>query len=107
MQSTAPSGRALPAQLTRKGSALLRRAEAAVLEVGLGGRLDSTNVCLPLLSVLTSISYDHTRILGDRLAGIAREKAGIVKPDRPVVSGATVPEARAVIGHPLPRTLAD
>jgi dihydrofolate synthase/folylpolyglutamate synthase len=74
-----------------------RRAGAAVLEVGLGGRLDSTNVCQPVLSVITSISYDHTAVLGDRLASIAREKAGIVKPGRPVLSGATVPEARAVI----------
>jgi dihydrofolate synthase/folylpolyglutamate synthase len=74
-----------------------RRVDAAVVEVGLGGRLDSTNVCLPALAVITSISHDHTRILGDRLASIAREKAGIVKPGRPVVSGVTVPEARAVI----------
>ncbi len=74
-----------------------RRCEAAVLEVGLGGRLDSTNVCTPAVSVITSISFDHTAILGDRLAQIAREKAGIVKPGRPVVSGVTAPEARAVI----------
>jgi dihydrofolate synthase/folylpolyglutamate synthase len=74
-----------------------RRVDAAVIEVGLGGRLDSTNVCLPVLAVITSISFDHTHILGDRLASIAREKAGIIKPGRPVVSGATVPEARAVI----------
>jgi dihydrofolate synthase/folylpolyglutamate synthase len=74
-----------------------RQVGVALLEVGLGGRLDSTNICLPLLSVITSISYDHTRILGNRLHQIAREKAGIVKPRRPVVSGAVVPEARAVI----------
>jgi dihydrofolate synthase/folylpolyglutamate synthase len=74
-----------------------RRVEAAVLEVGLGGRLDSTNVCRPIVSVITSISYDHTNLLGDRLASIAAEKAGIIKPGRPVVSGATVPEARTVI----------
>jgi dihydrofolate synthase/folylpolyglutamate synthase len=74
-----------------------RRVEAAVVEVGLGGRLDSTNVCRPLVSVITSISLDHTRILGNRLASIAREKAGIVKVGLPVVSGATHPEARAVI----------
>jgi dihydrofolate synthase / folylpolyglutamate synthase len=74
-----------------------RRADAVVLEVGLGGRLDSTNVCLPALAVITSISLDHVRILGDKLASIAREKAGIVKPGRPVVSGATAPEAREVI----------
>jgi dihydrofolate synthase/folylpolyglutamate synthase len=74
-----------------------RRVDAAILEVGLGGRLDATNVCLPAVSVITSISYDHTLLLGDRLASIAREKAGIVKPRRPAISGATAPEARAVI----------
>ena len=74
-----------------------RRVDAAVLEVGLGGRLDSTNVCLPAVALITSISLDHTDLLGDRLAAIAREKAGIVKPRRPAVSGATSPEARAVI----------
>lgn len=71
--------------------------DAAVLEVGLGGRLDSTNVCLPRLAIITCISHDHTRILGDRLAQIAWEKAGIIKPGRPVVSGVGVPEAREVI----------
>jgi dihydrofolate synthase/folylpolyglutamate synthase len=74
-----------------------RRADITVLEVGLGGRFDSTNVCSPLLSVITSISFDHTRQLGNRLASIAMEKAGIIKPGRPVVSGATVPEAAEVI----------
>ena len=74
-----------------------RRVEAAVLEVGLGGRLDSTNVCRPVVALITSISFDHTNLLGDRLASIAREKAGIIKPGRPAISGATVPEARAVI----------
>jgi dihydrofolate synthase/folylpolyglutamate synthase len=74
-----------------------RRADIAVIEVGLGGRLDSTNVCRPLVAVITSISYDHTQMLGSKLASIAAEKAGIVKPGVPVVSGATVPEAREVI----------
>jgi dihydrofolate synthase/folylpolyglutamate synthase len=74
-----------------------RRADAAVIEVGLGGRFDSTNVCRPALAVITSISLDHTQQLGDRVASIAAEKAGIIKPGRPVVSGATAPEARAVI----------
>jgi dihydrofolate synthase/folylpolyglutamate synthase len=74
-----------------------RGVEIAVIEVGLGGRLDSTNVCDPLVAVLTSISFDHTKLLGNRLASIAREKAGIVKPHRPVVSGVLAPEARAVI----------
>lgn len=71
--------------------------EIVVLEVGLGGRFDSTNVCLPLVSVITSISFDHMQQLGPTLASIAREKAGIIKPGRPTISGVTSPEARAVI----------
>ena len=74
-----------------------RRVAAAVLEVGLGGRLDSTNVCLPRVSVITSISLDHTQQLGDTLELIAREKAGIIKPGVPVVSGVRGEGARAVI----------
>src|SRR5207237_3011263 len=74
-----------------------RRVDVAVVEVGLGGRFDSTNVCTPLLSVITSISYDHTKILGETLAKIAFEKAGILKPGVPAVSGAATPEAREVI----------
>jgi dihydrofolate synthase/folylpolyglutamate synthase len=74
-----------------------RRCDAAVLEVGLGGRFDSTNVCTPAVALIASISFDHTKQLGDRLASIAFEKAGIVKPGRPAVSGATAPEAREVI----------
>ncbi len=64
-----------------------RGAEIAVLEVGLGGRLDATNVCRPLVCVITNISRDHTNILGSTLAQIAREKAGIVKTGVPVLSG--------------------
>jgi dihydrofolate synthase/folylpolyglutamate synthase len=71
--------------------------DVAVIEVGLGGRFDSTNVCQPLVSVITSISFDHTQQLGNRLDSIAMEKAGIVKLGRPTVSGATAPEARPVI----------
>jgi dihydrofolate synthase/folylpolyglutamate synthase len=71
--------------------------DLAVMEVGLGGRFDSTNVCTPLLSVITSISFDHMDQLGNRLAQITREKAGIIKRGRPIVSGATPEEARAVI----------
>jgi dihydrofolate synthase/folylpolyglutamate synthase len=74
-----------------------RRVDAAVVEVGLGGRFDSTNVCRPSVALITSISFDHMQQLGNRLASIAMEKAGIVKPGRPVISGATAPEARAVI----------
>lgn len=72
---------------------------AVVLEVGLGGRLDSTNVCLPAVSVVTSISLDHTKQLGDTLAAIAGEKAGIVKPGVPVVTGVTEDEPREVIAR--------
>jgi dihydrofolate synthase/folylpolyglutamate synthase len=74
-----------------------RQAEIAVLEVGMGGRLDATNVCRPLVSVITTISRDHTRQLGSRLEQIAREKAGIVKPHVPVVSGVTGEPAHSVI----------
>ncbi len=74
-----------------------RGVDVAVLEVGLGGRLDSTNVCQPLVSVITSISYDHCRQLGGTLAEIAGEKAGIIRSGVPVISGAVQPEARAAI----------
>lgn len=73
------------------------RVDFAVVEVGLGGRFDSTNVCDPILSIITSISYDHTQMLGDTLAKIAFEKAGIIKPGRPTISGVRNPEARQVI----------
>lgn len=68
-----------------------------VAEVGLGGRLDATNVVEPLLSVITSISYDHVNVLGNTLSEIAREKAGIIKQGRPVVLAPQVHEARQVI----------
>jgi dihydrofolate synthase/folylpolyglutamate synthase len=74
-----------------------RACEAAVVEVGLGGRLDSTNVCTPVVSVITSISHDHVRVLGSTLGQIAREKAGIIKPGRPVISGEVKAEPAAVI----------
>jgi dihydrofolate synthase/folylpolyglutamate synthase len=76
---------------------LRRQVDVAVLEVGLGGRFDATNVCDPALSIITSISFDHTQQLGNTLARIAFEKAGIIKPGRPVISGVTAPEARPVI----------
>ncbi|HUF39440.1 MAG TPA: folylpolyglutamate synthase/dihydrofolate synthase family protein [Anaerolineales bacterium] len=72
-------------------------ADAAVVEVGLGGRLDATNVVTPLVSVITSISYDHTQILGETLGEIAGEKAGIIKPGVPVVSAPQKPEALGAI----------
>ncbi|MFN7732807.1 MAG: bifunctional folylpolyglutamate synthase/dihydrofolate synthase [Pirellula sp.] len=68
-----------------------------VIEVGLGGRLDSTNVCDPILSIITSISYDHQQQLGATLDKIAFEKAGIIKPGVPVIHGARAPLARDVI----------
>lgn len=69
-----------------------------LLEVGMGGRLDSTNVISqPVLSVITPISLDHTRMLGDHLAAIAAEKGGIVKPHCPAVLGPQQPEAQAVL----------
>lgn len=74
-----------------------RRVDLAILEVGLGGRFDSTNVCEPMLSIITSISFDHTQILGDTLGKIAFEKAGVIKPGRPTISGVRNPEARGVI----------
>ncbi|WP_028584444.1 bifunctional folylpolyglutamate synthase/dihydrofolate synthase [Desulfogranum mediterraneum] len=74
-----------------------RGVDIAVVETGLGGRLDATNVLSPLVSVLTNIALDHQQHLGDTLAEIAREKAGIVKPGTPVVSGVLEPEAREVI----------
>jgi dihydrofolate synthase/folylpolyglutamate synthase len=76
-----------------------RQTDAVVLEVGLGGRLDSTNVCFPVVCVITSISFDHTRQLGNTLALIAREKAGIIKPGVPVVCGVTAPEPQTVIAE--------
>lgn len=69
----------------------------AVVEVGMGGRLDSTNVVLPEVSVITSISRDHMRQLGDTLEKIAAEKAGIIKPMRPVVVGKVTDSVRKVI----------
>jgi dihydrofolate synthase / folylpolyglutamate synthase len=71
--------------------------DAMVIEVGLGGRLDSTNVCWPTLSIITSISYDHQQQLGNTLAEIASEKAGIIKPGVPVICGVTHEEPQTVI----------
>jgi len=73
--------------------------QIAVVEVGMGGRLDSTNVCDPLVSVITNISLDHTRQLGNTLASIATEKAGIIKPGVPVVSGVVPTEPRDAIAR--------
>ena len=71
--------------------------DLVVLEVGLGGRLDSTNVCRPVATAIVSISHDHGQILGDGLDAIATEKAGIIKDAVPVVTGPLPPEAAAVV----------
>ncbi len=73
--------------------------DIAVIEVGLGGRLDSTNIITPILSVITNISMDHTQFLGSTLAQIATEKAGIIKPGVPVVVGETVASTRPVFAR--------
>lgn len=70
-----------------------QKVDVAVIEVGLGGRLDATNVLSPLLSVITNISLEHTQMLGDSIAKIAAEKAGIIKPKTPVVIGEFNPES--------------
>ena len=74
-----------------------QNAGAAVIEVGLGGRLDATNVITPRVSVITSLSYDHTAVLGETLTLIAGEKAGIIKPGVPVVSSPQQEEALRVL----------
>jgi dihydrofolate synthase/folylpolyglutamate synthase len=74
-----------------------RGVDVAVLETGLGGRLDASNVCFPAVTAITSIDLDHTKTLGPDLASIAAEKAGILKPGVPVVLGPLEPEARDVI----------
>ena len=71
----------------------------AVVETGMGGRLDATNILVPMVSVITRIAMDHTQYLGDTLEKIAAEKAGIVKPGRPVVAAAMPDEALAVVAE--------
>lgn len=70
--------------------------DIAVIEVGLGGRLDCTNIINPILSVITNISLDHTQFLGNTLAKIASEKAGIIKETTPIIIGEDLPETRPV-----------
>ena len=72
------------------------KVDVAVIEVGLGGRLDCTNIITPDVSIITNISFDHVQFLGDTLAKIASEKAGIIKPNIPVVIGETTPETKPV-----------
>lgn len=73
-----------------------KRVDIAVIEVGLGGRLDCTNIITPILSVITNISYDHMQQLGNSLEQIAMEKAGIIKKGVPVVIGETTPETKGI-----------
>jgi dihydrofolate synthase/folylpolyglutamate synthase len=73
--------------------------DVAVIEVGLGGRLDSTNIITPILSVITNISFDHTSILGNTLEKIAFEKAGIIKKGIPIVIGETQPETENIFNE--------
>ena len=69
------------------------KVDLAVIETGLGGRLDATNLCEPIVSMITSVSYDHMDMLGDTISAIATEKAGIIRRHCPVISAATHPEA--------------
>ena len=73
-----------------------RNVDIAVVEVGLGGRLDCTNIITPILSIITNISFDHTQFLGDTLDKIAKEKAGIIKNGIPIIIGESVKETRPV-----------
>lgn len=73
-----------------------QQVDIAVIETGLGGRLDSTNVITPIISVITNIGYDHMNILGNTLEEIAMEKAGIIKPNVPVVIGEYLPETKNI-----------
>jgi dihydrofolate synthase / folylpolyglutamate synthase len=86
---------------------LRRRVDVAVVEVGIGGRLDATNVLDPLVSVITPISYDHTELLGTTLTEIAGEKAGIIRPGGRVVSAPQPEEAAAVIAETCRASAAD
>lgn len=73
-----------------------KQVDVAVIEVGLGGRLDCTNIITPILSIITNISFDHTNFLGNTLSKIAGEKAGIIKRNVPVVIGESTPETKPV-----------
>ena len=76
-----------------------QKVDVAVIEVGLGGRLDATNIINPELSVITNVAFDHQHLLGDTIALIAKEKAGIIKEGVPVVIGATSEEVRYVVAE--------
>ncbi len=76
-----------------------QKVDLVIWETGLGGRLDATNIVSPLASVITNVGMDHMNVLGKTLAAIAAEKAGIIKPGTPVLSGATEPDAEAIIRY--------
>ena len=84
-----------------------RSVDIAIIEVGLGGRLDSTNIITPELSVITNIGFDHTQFLGDTRQKIAYEKAGIIKPNIPVVIGETHQETKPVFDNKAKETNSD
>ncbi|MEO8568726.1 MAG: folylpolyglutamate synthase/dihydrofolate synthase family protein [Ginsengibacter sp.] len=84
-----------------------KKSDISIIETGLGGRLDSTNIITPDLSVITNIGYDHMDILGDSLDKIAFEKAGIIKPGVPVVIGETIPETKIVFQNKAKETASD
>ncbi|MCX7954214.1 MAG: bifunctional folylpolyglutamate synthase/dihydrofolate synthase [Bacteroidales bacterium] len=77
----------------------IKNVDFAVIETGLGGRLDSTNIITPVLSVITNVNYDHTDILGETLQQIAYEKSGIIKPNIPVIIGESNPETDDIFIH--------
>ncbi|MDO4763248.1 MAG: folylpolyglutamate synthase/dihydrofolate synthase family protein [Flavobacteriaceae bacterium] len=74
-----------------------KKVDFAIIEVGLGGRLDSTNIVSPILSAITNVALDHQDILGESIEEIAREKAGIIKPNTPVISGDENPIVKEII----------
>lgn len=76
-----------------------KKVDIAIIETGLGGRLDSTNVIQPMLSIITNIGYDHQHLLGETLAEIASEKAGIIKPKTPILIGKNQPEIFTVFNE--------
>ncbi len=76
-----------------------QKCDLVIWETGLGGRLDATNIVTPLAGIITNIQFDHQKWLGETLAGIAAEKAGIIKPGVPVITGTEAPEALAVIAE--------
>ena len=84
-----------------------KEVDVAVIEVGLGGRLDCTNIITPDLSIITNISFDHTQFLGNTLKEIAKEKAGIIKGKRPVIIGEYTPETKTVFEDKAKSTNSD